>query len=67
MCDCAKQVGFVVLSDLDAAERFYEDVMGLDLVDARPFALVDDTPVSQVRITAVDEVRAAPYTVPGLS
>lgn len=61
----AKQVGFVGVSDLDAAERFYGGVLGLELADARPFALVHETPASQLRITAVDEVRAAPYTVLG--
>lgn len=61
----AKQVGFVGVSDLDAAERFYGGVLGLELVDARPFALVHESPVSQLRITVVDEVRAAPYTVLG--
>lgn len=61
----ARQVGFVGVSDLDAAQRFYGDVLGLDLTDARPFALVHDTPTSQLRITAVEEVRAAPYTVLG--
>lgn len=61
----AKQVGFVGVSDLDAAERFYGGVLGLDLIDARPFALVHDTPTTQLRITAVAEVRPAPYTVLG--
>jgi catechol 2,3-dioxygenase-like lactoylglutathione lyase family enzyme len=60
-----KQVGFVGVSDLDAAERFYGTVLGLELTDARPFALVHDTPGSQLRITAVQEVRPAPYTVLG--
>lgn len=61
----AKQVAFVGVSDLDAAERFYGGVLGLDLLDARPFALVHDTPANQLRITVVSEVRAAPYTVLG--
>ena len=61
----AKQVGFVGVSDLDAAQRFYGEVLGLDLTDARPFALVHDTPTSQLRITVVEDVRAAPYTVLG--
>jgi catechol 2,3-dioxygenase-like lactoylglutathione lyase family enzyme len=60
-----KQVGFVGVTDLDAAERFYGGVLGLELVDARPFALVHDTATSQLRITAVDGVRPAPYTVLG--
>jgi catechol-2,3-dioxygenase len=61
----AKQVEFVGVSDLDAAEQFYGDVLGLDLLDARPFALVHDTATTQLRITAVENVRAAPYTVLG--
>ncbi|MGB7817501.1 MAG: VOC family protein [Ornithinibacter sp.] len=61
----AKQVGFVGVSDLDAAQTFYGGALGLDLVDARPFALVHDTPDSQLRITAVARVSAAPYTVLG--
>ena len=65
MFGLVKQVGFVGVSDLDAAERFYGGVLGLDLVDARPFALVHDTPTGQLRITAVEEVRTAPYTVLG--
>lgn len=60
-----KQVGFVGVTDLDAAERFYGGVLGLDLVDARPFALVHETATSQLRITAVEHVRPAPYTVLG--
>jgi len=61
----AKQVAFVGVSDLDSAERFYGGVLGLALLDARPYALVHDTPANQLRITVVAEVRAAPYTVLG--
>ncbi|MEO6412448.1 MAG: VOC family protein [Pedococcus sp.] len=65
MLNWVKQVAFVGVSDLDAAEGFYAGVLGLNLVDARPFALVHDTAEAQLRITAVGEVRAAPYTVMG--
>ena len=61
----AKQVAFVGVSDLDSAERFYGGVLGLPLLDARPYALVHETPANQLRITVVAEVRAAPYTVLG--
>lgn len=40
-------------------------MLGLELTDARPFALVHDTSGSQLRITAVQEVRPAPSTVLG--
>jgi catechol 2,3-dioxygenase-like lactoylglutathione lyase family enzyme len=65
MLSDAKQVGFVGVSDLDAAARFYGDVLGLPLEDQRPFALVHDPGTTQLRITLVGEVRAAPYTVLG--
>jgi catechol 2,3-dioxygenase-like lactoylglutathione lyase family enzyme len=61
----AKQVAFVGVSDLDAAEEFYGSVLGLALEDARPFSLVAGTGATQLRITLVEEVRAAPYTVLG--
>ena len=65
MLEDARQVGFVGVSDLDSAQHFYGEVLGLELSDARPYALVHETPGSQLRITLVDEVRAAPYTVLG--
>ena len=67
MLQSAEQVGFVGVSDLDAAYRFYGDVLGLELVDARPFALVNETAETQLRITLVEQVTAAPYTVLGWS
>ncbi len=67
MLEDAKQVGFVGVSDLDAAQRFYGEVLGLALQDARPFALVHETAATQLRITVVEQVVAAPYTVLGWS
>ncbi|MEJ2888338.1 VOC family protein [Actinomycetospora aeridis] len=60
-------LGFVGVSDLDAAQRFYGDVLGLDLSDERPFALVGDVGGTMLRITEVPEPAAAPYTVLGWS
>jgi len=65
MLDDAQQVAFVGVSDLEVAQRFYGEVLGLELADARPYALVHETAASRLRITLVDEVRAAPYTVLG--
>ena len=61
----ARIVGFVGVSDLDEAERFYGGVLGLALQDVRPFALVADAGASQLRITAVGEVHPASHTVLG--
>ncbi|GAA4940530.1 putative enzyme related to lactoylglutathione lyase [Actinomycetospora succinea] len=60
-------MGFVGVSDLDAAQRFYGDVLGLDLKDERPFALVADVGGTMLRITEVPAPAAAPYTVLGWS
>jgi catechol 2,3-dioxygenase-like lactoylglutathione lyase family enzyme len=65
MLEDATQVGFVGVSDLDSAQHFYGEILGLELSDARPYALVHETSETQLRITLVDEVRAAPYTVLG--
>jgi catechol 2,3-dioxygenase-like lactoylglutathione lyase family enzyme len=65
MLEEARQVSFVGVGDLDSAQHFYGEVLGLELRDARPYALVHETPESQLRITLVDEVSAAPYTVLG--
>ncbi len=65
MLQNATQVGFVGVSDLDAAAQFYGGLLGLQLDDQRPFALVHDSAVSQLRITLVEDVRAVPYTVYG--
>ena len=67
MLNDAKQVQFVGVRDLDVAQRFYGEVLGLRLDDARPFALVNETATTMLRITLVDDVRAAPYTVLGWS
>lgn len=58
-------VAFVGVSDLDVAERFYGEALGLDLDDQRPFSLVATVGTTSLRITAVEQVLAAPYTVLG--
>jgi len=65
MLEHAKQVGFIGVSDLEAAQQLYGEVLGLELTDARPYALVHESPECQLRITLVGEVREAPYTVLG--
>ena len=65
MDSSARLVGFVGVADLDTAQRFYGEVLGLDLSDQRPFALVGDVAGTRVRITSVESVSPQPYTVLG--
>jgi predicted enzyme related to lactoylglutathione lyase len=58
-------IAFVGVHDLDQAERFYGTVVGLALRDERPFALVAEVGGTEIRITRVDAVAGAPYTVLG--
>ncbi len=58
-------MGFVGVSDLDAAQKFYGGTLGLELTDERPFALVARIGDAMVRITAVGTPVVAPYTVLG--
>ena len=58
-------MGFVGVSDLDPARKFYGEALGLDLVDERPFALSVRLGDAMVRITAVGSPTVAPYTVLG--
>jgi catechol 2,3-dioxygenase-like lactoylglutathione lyase family enzyme len=58
-------VAFVAASDLDRSRRFYGEVLGLTLVEENPFACVFDAHGTTLRVTAVDRVSAAPYTVLG--
>jgi catechol 2,3-dioxygenase-like lactoylglutathione lyase family enzyme len=61
----ATLVAFVAATDLDAAERFYGGTLGLPLVESTPFANVFDAHGTQLRVTRVEVVAAAPYTVLG--
>jgi catechol 2,3-dioxygenase-like lactoylglutathione lyase family enzyme len=61
----ADLVAFAAARDLDAAEAFYGGVLGLALVDSTPFAKVFDAHGTQLRVTRVEVVAAAPYTVLG--
>ena len=61
----AHLVAFVAAHDLDAAERFYGGVLGLALVESTRFAKLFDAHGTQLRVTRVDAVAGAPYTVLG--
>jgi len=58
-------VAFVATTDLDRARDFYEDTLGLALVERASFACVFDAGGAPLRATLVERVGAAPYTVLG--
>jgi catechol 2,3-dioxygenase-like lactoylglutathione lyase family enzyme len=65
MLSGAELVAFVATRDLDVAARFYGDVLGFELVESTPFANVFDAGGTTLRVTRVDEVADAGYTVLG--
>lgn len=58
-------VAFAATTDLDRARDFYGDVLGLELIEQTPFACVFRSGPGTLRVTRVDEMVAAPYTVLG--
>jgi catechol 2,3-dioxygenase-like lactoylglutathione lyase family enzyme len=63
--DSSDLVAFVATTDLDRARAFYGEMLGLALVEESPFACVFDAHGTSLRVTPVDEIRTAPYTVLG--
>jgi catechol 2,3-dioxygenase-like lactoylglutathione lyase family enzyme len=60
-----KLVAFVATRDPGRAKGFYRDTLGLHLVSEDEFALVFDAAGTMLRVTRVQELTAAKYTVLG--
>jgi catechol 2,3-dioxygenase-like lactoylglutathione lyase family enzyme len=60
-------VAFVPTTDLERARAFYEGVLGLPLVEESPIACVVRAGRTTVRVTLVDALTPAPWTVLGWS
>ena len=65
MLGSADLVAFVATRDLEAATAFYGPILGLPLVEANGFARVYDANGTQLRVTLVESLAQAPYTVLG--
>lgn len=65
MLNLSELVAFVAVTDLARARAFYEDTLGLRLVDDTPIAVVFDANGTSLRVTRVDQLRPAGYTVLG--
>ena len=58
-------IAFVATLDASRAGRFYEDVLGLDLVEDTAFALIFDANGTSLRIQKVAELKPTSHTVLG--
>ena len=61
----AELVSFVGSENLALSERFYRDVLGLELVDSSTVAGVYRAGGATLRVTLVEAAARAPYTVIG--
>ena len=60
-----KVVAFAATAAPARALEFYRDTLGLKLVEETPFAFVFDVKGTMLRLTPVEKVAVAPYTVLG--
>lgn len=58
-------IAFVPAADIDRARRFYSETLGLALVDESPAACVFDANGTMLRVTPVEDMTPAPFTVVG--
>jgi catechol 2,3-dioxygenase-like lactoylglutathione lyase family enzyme len=65
MLGSSQLVGFVATTDLDRAGRFYEGVLGLAPIYESPIVRVFNANGTKLRVTLVDELVPAPFTVLG--
>ncbi len=67
MLDSSDLVAFVPTTDAGRARSFYERTLGLPLESESPTACVFQAHNAVLRVTVVEEVAKAPYTVLGWS
>ncbi|MGH8869461.1 MAG: VOC family protein [Actinomycetes bacterium] len=67
MLGAHQMVAFVATSDPDRARTFYSEVLGLDLVDDQPYALVFEAGGTTLRVQKVPRHIPLGYTVLGWS
>ena len=63
MISKSKVVAFTATSDPDKAREFYQQTLGLDLIEETPFAIVFDSNGITVRVQKAERVHPAPYTL----
>jgi len=65
MLGTSQIIAFAAVTDLDRARSFYEDTLGLRLIEQNQFACVFDAHGTMLRVTAAQRVAQPGYTVLG--
>ena len=65
MLGSASVMAFVATKNPDKAKAFYQDILKLKLTADDPFALVFDANGTMLRVSKVQELTPAPFTVLG--
>ena len=65
MLEASEVIAFAASADLRQARAFYEQVLGLRVLEQNDFACVFDANGTMLRVTAVAEVAQPGYTVLG--
>jgi catechol 2,3-dioxygenase-like lactoylglutathione lyase family enzyme len=58
-------ITFVSTKQPDLAKKFYKGILGLRFVEDTPFALIFDAGGTMLRVSKVDSLTPAPFTVLG--
>jgi catechol 2,3-dioxygenase-like lactoylglutathione lyase family enzyme len=65
MLDSAPIMAFVATKNPDKAKAFYQDILKLKFIADEPFALVFDANGIMLRVSKVQELTPAPFTILG--
>ena len=65
MLSRAPLVAFIPVNDLASARSFYGEVLGLQVTDENPVAVVLDSGGTMLRLTQVDNHQPQPFTIAG--
>jgi catechol 2,3-dioxygenase-like lactoylglutathione lyase family enzyme len=65
MLEASEVIAFAASADLRQARAFYQQVLGLPVIEQNDFACVFDANGTMLRVTAVTEVARPGYTVLG--
>ena len=58
-------MAFIPVSNLNAAQSFYGDVLGLAVTETGPYAVVLDAGGTTLRLAQVDDLQPQPFTIVG--